>query len=446
MFRNRFPLIFIFAACLLLSFSPLFSQTAHAESVSADSEPNSSQSEPNSSQSEPVSAQPVITEIKITGLKKTKPAYMQQVLEKYKGVPITQIDLDEVETTLQAEGLFSESEAEITRNENGELILSVTVTEKISFIPLPFLSYSSSTGFMGGLMLMDTNAFGVKDQYIVGGIFSGSMQMGVMSFSKPSLSRTKPGFSINGSFMHRDNTFQDTDEKTFLEYENIGASATFSITDKITEHASVNAGIRYNYMNISYEDEYAAYENELETYHAISLLGGWGIKYPVLNEWFLSTKSARLNGELIFLTSGKKSWSLSGQIVIQQQLPLPRFRLLAQGSVLYTRDLQISQWQTQNAIGTTILPAKFHAPQLAGSTLGLEIGVLKTKVATISVYGQYELAMAKDRTDERTLSQGYSAGAKMYLSKIAFPAMAFGLSHNVTKQKAKFSVAFGMGF
>ena len=234
MFRNRFPLIFIFAACLFLSFSPLFSQAAHAESVSADSESISAQSEP-------VSAQPVITEIKITGLKKTKPAYMQQVLEKYKGVPITQIDLDEVETTLQAEGLFSESEAEITRNENGELILSVTVTEKISFIPLPFLSYSSSTGFMGGLMLMDTNAFGVKDQYIVGGIFSGSMQMGVMSFSKPSLSRTKPGFSINGSFMHRDNTFQDTDEKTFLEYENIGASATFSITDKITEHASVKS-------------------------------------------------------------------------------------------------------------------------------------------------------------------------------------------------------------
>ena len=372
---------------------------------------------------------------------------MQQILQKYKGMNIHDVDLNEVETLLQEQGLFSDSSAEFRHDKDGNLVLAIEVSEKISFLPIPFAMYSSKTGVMGGLMLMDTNAFGVKDTYIVGGIFSRTMQLAVMSFSKPSLSRAQPGFSVSGSFMHRNQEYQNLDEETVLECNALNASASFAITDKMTEHSSVNAGVRYNYSNLTPDDDYVAYENELEPFHAITLTGSWGISFPELNEWFLSTKRVRAAGEATFFTDGEKSQSLMGEIAIQQPLPVTRLRALAHVAMLYTHERRLSQWVSQTAVGTTILADSFHTPQLGGATMGLECGLFKSKVATFSVYGLYECAAVKDWKDgDRVIQQGYSAGAKMYLAKIAFPAMSFGFSHNITTNKMKFAVALGMQF
>jgi len=388
----------------------------------------------------------VIREIKIDGLKKTRDSYMQQILKKYKDMPESQVDTVEVETLLHEQNLFSEIDVEIRHNENDELQLHVTVKEKISFLPLPFIAYSSQTGVMGGIMLMDTNAFGVKDNYMVGGIFSRDMQMGVMSFSKPSLSLTKPGFTISANFAHRGNTYQDSHQKDMLEFSSIGGGAGIAITDKLTEHTSASVGLRYAYRNIDVDSSSKAYEDELKTHHAFTINAGWGLSIPVHNDWFLSTKSLKVSGDAVFFTTGEKAQSITGQISIQQPLPITRLRLLGQVSVLYTHDANKVLWPTQNAVGVSIMPAKFHAPQMGGFTCGLEVGLARTSIATFSVYGLYEGIVTKDWDGERIVHQGYSAGAKMYLAKISFPAMSLGFFHNVTTNRMKFTVSAGMSY
>ncbi|MBQ7158788.1 MAG: hypothetical protein IJS09_05115 [Treponema sp.] len=397
-------------------------------------------------QSEEAQSQQIISGIRFIGLKKTKESFMQETMKKYNGMPVNDVDLQEVEAKLQEQGIFSETDAEICHDEEDNLILSIMVKEKISFLPLPFIVYSSSTGVMGGIMLMDTNAFGVKDTYIVGGIFSKSMQMGVMTFSKPSLSREKPGFSLNASFAHRDNEFRNSDDNKVLIYNSLGGSAGASLNDKITEHSTLSIGFRYAYVHLDVDDLYAQYESELKSTHVFSLTGGWSLKIPVLNDWFLSSKLVRLSGDIEFLTIGDIAKSLTGQISIQQPLPITRLRFLGQVSLYYSHDATKTMWQGQNTVGVTIMPSNFRAPQMGGSTLGLEIGLLKTKVATFSVYGLYECMLTKDWDGERIVNQGYSAGAKMYLAKIAFPAMSLGFSHNVTKNKMKFTVSAGISY
>ena len=402
--------------------------------------------EENPEQQNPIQDDQTITAIKFIGLKKTKDSYLQQIVQKYKGMPADKVDLQEVETVLQAQGIFSETDAEIRHDEEGKLILSVQVKEKISFLPLPFIAYSSNTGVMGGLMLMDTNAFGVKDNYIVGGVFSATMQMGVMSFSKPSVARNKPGFSVSANFSHRENKFSNTDRIWVLNYNSIGGGANASISDKITDHSLVTLGFRYAYVNIDVDEAYAKYEEELKSTHAFSLTAGWSLSIPTLNEWFISTKGVKISGDVAFLTAGDKTQSISGQISIQQPLPLARIRLLGNVSLYYSHDAPKTLWQGQGTVGITIMPPEFRSPYLGGSTLGIEIGLARTKVATFSVYGLYECMMAKEWEDERFLNQGYSAGAKMYLAQIAFPAMALGFTHNVTKNKMKFSVSAGISY
>lgn len=402
--------------------------------------------EENPEQQNPIQDDQTITAIRFIGLKKTKDSYMQQVMQKYKGMPVDEVDLQEVETVLQTQGIFSESDAEIRHDEDGNIILSIQVKEKISFLPLPFITYSSSTGVMGGVMLMDTNAFGVKDNYIVGGVFSATMQMGVMSFSKPSIARNKPGFSVSANFSHRKNKFTNTDRVPVLKYSSIGGGANASITDRITEHSLVSLGFRYAYVSIDVDELYAQYENELRSTHAFALTAGWSLNIPTLNEWFVSTKGVKISGDVAFLTAGDKTQSISGQISIQQPLPLARIRLLGNVSLYYSHDAPKTLWQGQGTVGITIMPPEFRSPYLGGSTLGLEIGLAKTKVATFSVYGLYECMVAEEWEDERFLNQGYSAGAKMYLAKVAFPAMSLGFAHNVTKNKMKFSVSLGVSY
>ena len=431
-YGKRLPAVFVFS---LLLVAPFYAQEVNfqLEGVFAEKEPPAPVAHP-------------INEIKIVGLKKTRESYMQQVLKKYLGQDRNDIDLIDVETTLEEQGLFSEYEAALDYNEDGEMILLITVQEKISFIPLPFAMYSSNTGFMGGLMVMDTNAFGVKDNYVVGGVFSKSMQMGVMSFSKPSLSRTQPGFSVFATGSHRNNEFTDSNDDTVLEYMGIGATAGLTVTDKITEHSQLSAGLGYNFNYLDPDDDYPAYEDELETYHAFSLNGGWRVHFSTLNDWFLSDKTASINGTMTFSTTGKKTPSVTASASVQQPLPIARLRLLGNVSGYYSKNPAVVMCPSQNVVGTTIMPGNFHAEKMFGTTAGLEFGVAKLPIATLSVYGLYELFLSEDWNGSNLLNQGYSAGAKLYLKKIAFPAMALGFSHNLTKNKAKFSVALGVGF
>ncbi|MDE5614200.1 MAG: hypothetical protein K2I74_06080, partial [Treponemataceae bacterium] len=107
-----------------------------------------------------------ITSVRFSGLKRTRESYMQKVLAQFVGADSDVLDLGEVETVLRSEGLFSE--IAVSFSEDGATI-HVAVTEKWSFIPLPFCSYTND-GFMGGLILMDNNAFGQKNTLMVGGV------------------------------------------------------------------------------------------------------------------------------------------------------------------------------------------------------------------------------------------------------------------------------------
>ena len=101
-----------------------------------------------------------IETIEIIGLKKTDESYVQSLLKEYCGKESSSVDAADVETVLQAEGIFSEVHVFVNEEK-----ISIEVKEKITFLPLPFASYSSD-GFMGGFVLMNMNAFGRKNNII----------------------------------------------------------------------------------------------------------------------------------------------------------------------------------------------------------------------------------------------------------------------------------------
>ena len=398
-----------------------------------------------SQENQPVASDSAVSGIQFDGLKRTKESYLLSVLEKYVGVPGKNIDLNSVKITLEELGLFSEAEVSLKRDENGKTLLFIKVKEKFSFLPIPFFMYSTSTGFMGGAFVMDTNAFGIRDNYIVGGIFSKTIQMGLMAYARPSRDARHPGFSVDASFTHRDNDEKDLYNRKILEYNIMRGSLHASINSRLTEHFLVFAGLRYDYAHLDVDKDYREYENEFRSFHAFSPNIGWNLSFSELNDWFLSAKSLKVNSDMTFLTSGKISESVSLKLSIQQPLPVIRLRVLTQYAIYWSNNLPLALRPSQRVVGTTIMPDKFHGTKMAGINAGLEVGIFKTNFVAFSAYGLFEQFAGEDFDSSLVMNFGYSAGLKMYLKKFAFPAISVGISHNLMQNDIKFAMTVGVG-
>ena len=386
-----------------------------------------------------------VTEIRFEGLKKTKESYVQAVLERFTKIPEKSLDLHEVETVLEELQLFSEIKVSLERGENGKSFIHIKVKEKFFFLPIPFFMYSSDQGFMGGAFVIDTNAFGIRDNYLVGGVFSKNIQMALMAYSRPSRDAAHPGFSVGAAFTHRDREEKNSKDRKMIEYNTMGGSLNVAVSDKISRHSEIEAGVGYNYTNIDTGKSCRGYEDELKSFHAFSLNGGWKVSVPELNEWFMSSRSVSIGGETAFLTTGKIAGSSEARILIQKPLPVTRLRVLMLYSGYISRNVPLALLPSQAAVGTTIMPEKFHSAAMAGINTGLEAGIFKMKYFVISAYALVEQFLGEDFDSSFVMDFGYSTGIKVYLKTFAFPALSVGFSHNVTENNMKFSFAIGVG-
>ena len=387
----------------------------------------------------------LVSAVKIEGLGRTKESYMLSVLGKYAGIPESRIDLHEVKVTLEELELFSETEVSLKKDENGASVLFIKVKEKWSFIPVPFFMYSSSTGFMGGAFVMDTNAFGIRDNYVVGGVFSKNIQLALMAYSRPTRDIRHPGFTVGASFNHRDNEEKNLSGEKIFEYNAMGGSVYAAVSDKITAHSKINAGLRYSYTNAGVKKKYTEYKEKVKSFHAITPGVGWDVSFSSLNEWFLSVKSFSIDGAVTVLASGSCAESLGFKFTIQYPLPVTRLRVLTQYALYLSNNLPVPLRPTQMVVGTTIMPDKFHGTKMGGADFGLEVGILNTKFVMFSAYGLLEQFAGEDSDGSFVMNFGYSTGLKMYLKKLAIPAIAVGVSHNLMQNEIKFSATIGMG-
>ena len=387
----------------------------------------------------------LVSALKFEGLERTKKSYMFAVLGKYVGISESRIDLHEVKVTLEELELFSETEVSLKKDENGASVLFIKVKEKWSFIPVPFFMYSSSTGFMGGAFVMDTNAFGIRDNYVLGGVFSKNIQLALMAYSRPSRDIKHPGFTVGASFTRRDNEEQNLSGDKIFEYNAMTGSVYAAVSDKITAHSKINAGLRYNYTNAGVKKKYSEYKEKIKSFHAITHGIGWDISFSSLNEWFMSVKSFSIDGGVTVLTSGSCAESIGLQLSIQHPLPVTRLRVLTQYALFWSNNLPVTLRPSQMVVGTTIMPDKFHGTKMGGADLGLEVGILNTKFVMFSAYGLLEQFAGEDSDGSFVMNFGYSTGLKMYLKKLAVPAISVGVSHNLMQNEIKFSATIGMG-
>ena len=386
----------------------------------------------------------ILTKISFNGLQRTKESFLQEELSSYIGRPLTAKTLNNIESDLQAMNLFSsinikQNPAEAEQETPVELY--ITVTEKISFIPLPFAMYSSDSGFMAGGFIMDMNAGGRKNIFVTGLIWSpdNTMLMGTYSH-QPKIG--VPGFSLFASVSNQNIKIKNSDGDTLLRFKLGSANARGNALFRINRYNSANLGLGYSGFFPRDTDDF----EDLYVRNRGIALAGWNIADKNWNGVFLSESSFNFDANISFDNKSHVTSELSSSIRMQQPVT-KKLRVNVDAGAGIVLNGLITDNLGKSSGRVTILEDKFSTPKIAGLSSGLEYAFLQTgRIGTFSVYGNYEFVFAQEFDDSLLFCHGFNTGMKVYLKELAFPALSVGLAYNATKNKFSFAGSFGVSF
>ncbi len=368
-----------------------------------------------------------ITEINVSGLKKTDSSFITDKLSYYIGKDESEVDLKAIETAIRSSNLFTNIKVEVKDG-----AIDIHLEEKLSFIPLPFATVSSSN-LVGGVMLMNMNAFGKGGTMIAGGFFSEKSASLMSMYTMPGKGLKKPGYSLFSSFSTAETTFESIEEKEYFEEDvtkfSFGGSLNFPI--KKLFYLSTGSG-------------YKQYLTDDKDLGMGTLSFSAGYRKPSFDGYFLSGNSVSASFEAGLDTDGEFSQAYSLSAEYMKSL-IPGLRAIGKVSAEYThnRDLLLSP----AGLRSSILPGGVVTDRYIEGTFTLEKAVMKDRTKTVSVYGMYDAVYLNDNyDDDMHFQQGVGTGLKVYLEKVAFPALSVGLIYNITEERPEFTGSLGFSY
>lgn len=365
----------------------------------------------------------VITEIAISGLKRTKPPVAEKPLRKFLGREGDRLDVDMVYAAIKDTGILEPVAVEIQdRIDRPGKILKVEVREKWAIFPLPVVSVSSENMGFGGFFI-DTNAFGLNDKFFLGGmtrvdnwVVKGWMVGG--GYMHSPLGEWFPGWAVT-AFFSRDER-HDTDQKNHdLRRFNLDSlMVSMGITYPFMDLFRGTFGFSYRAMVLrDYDSPLMSPESGA---HILSMRAEIGVRKTHWDGFLLSQESASLGYTFTAGIDSPSFHTLNLTGAYEKSL-IPGFRI-------------------------NLLPTSFSARHYAGASLGLEKYLFKLPLGTFSALVSYQAVYAQGSILGDTFDHGVFGAVSFYLSQVAIPAFSVGVAYNVAADYLQAAFSLGMSF
>ncbi len=373
-----------------------------------------------------------ITDIQIQGLRRTKPAVLLEMLEKFKGKPAEDFNTKALEAELQKTQLFGSVNASVS----GSTIL-VTVEEKFSLLPIPF-AYTSSDSWGGGLILMDSNAFGIMDKAAVGGFFSASSWRVMASYSHIQKPNAPFGWSVSANGGKADTKVREEDGDLLLSYDNTTFGLSTGINKRLSPwlRGSVSSGV-----NICDVDD-----RKPDSQMIIPLTLSLTASTTSWDGTFLNTTYLTTSASYVFSQWHADNYCAFIARAGWEQHLVQRLRMISQAGVFHSPDTPVVFAKNQSAVQVCLLNSAFRASSMAGAGAGLEWGIANTRFGVPSVYAQYQVIWADGILSDETWGHGPIVGFKFYLKKFAFPAVDIFSAYNIKTGLIRTSAGAGFSY
>ena len=135
--------------------------------------------------------------------------------------------------------------------------------------------------------------------------------------------------------------------------------------------------------------------------------------------------------------------SVSGEV---QRALFDRLRLVTGARGFFSNNLLKTNYVGRGNSAVTLLPTYFMTDQICGLFTGFEAAVVKAKFGVLSIYGLYEVAVARELNNSIYACSGPEMGLRVYLAKLAFPAFSMGASYNINENRFQYSFSGGASF
>lgn len=384
-----------------------------------------------------------VTSIEIFGLKRTKRHVAMYPLEQFLSREAETLDINEVHAAVKDTGILESKTIELVKQESG-IVLQVTVQEKWSFFPVPLiLGGSGDTSY--GLFLADTNAFGLRDQAAIGGLYNSSFIMGMVLYNHTP--NRKNSFGWNTAFMFEREENKDVNSKEKLERRYSTDTFRYSLGLYYPFAGSMTGSAHLSYANIMLKENIKAINEPASGVSLINVTPGFAIRYSDWDGYLLSQKTVSLEYSFNYVLSGASFHKVSFRAVYEQSI-IPGFRLgLKSGAVASSASNPLFEDDPHRA-QVDILPMDYSALHYAGFSAGLEKYLLKLAWGTLSVLGSWQCVFSQGPVSDNKVefNHGPFGGIRFFLSRLAIPALGMGLAYNMTTGIYQFSFSVGMGF
>jgi hypothetical protein len=387
-----------------------------------------------------------IRAVSVSGLKRTKPHIIERPLQKFIGMDAESIDTNEVFAVAKSTGILEPLSVEIIDNQEGSgKILAVTVQDKWSIFPIPIVGVNSN-GWSAGGVLVDANAFGVKDTVMVMGLFGGGdITASIMYINSPD-DIGKFGWNVMGFFSLQENENTDqTGEQTFRRYNSMSIHPLIGLSYSLSEHITPSLALSYRHIILrDTENPINAPENGVQ---GITLSPGIGIRNTsVWDGYFLNEKQASLKYDYTFVIGNDDVHSVSINAAFNHSI-IPGFRFIAKsGMVFATSSASPFFASSPMSAAVNILPTDYYAADFAGISLGLEKYLFKFSQVTLSLSAAYQAVYSHGDLLAHQFDHGAAAMLLMYFSRLALPAVGLGGAYNVAKNTWQYAFNAGMSF
>ena len=401
------------------------------------------QAQEKSSEITPLISSSVITSIEITGLKRTRQHIAQYPLEKFLGRDAS-LDLNEVHAAVIATGILQPLEVELLENE-GALVLHITVEEKWSIFPVP-LVMANSDDFSFGLFFADTNAFGLQDTMALGAIYGYPSWMAVALYQFTPNRRGLPGWSSFVMYSSQERKDVDRNEKTHRLYSSNQLRFSLGLDYPLSEYFSTSLG--FSFTDVSLKENAVAVNQPGGDAKLLGISPSLSMKDDLWDGFLLSRRSLNLAYEYNHAIVGSSFHQLEFSGIYEHSL-VPGFRINFRSGAIWKSTASDSgigplfEEGPQRA-HVDILPHNFSARAYAGFSLGLEKHLFKVSWGTLSVMGSWQCVFSNGPISGFEFDHGPSVVTRFYLSRLALPAFGAGFAYNMNSGLFQFAFSIGM--
>ena len=372
--------------------------------------------------------------IEITGLKRTKEEYVQKLLKKYVNQPVSDIDTNDIVTELQATGIFSSISVVIDEKEDNQFYLLIGVEEKLTLTPIPLFAYYDDS-FMGGGVVIDSNAFGQNDNLILGGVWTSDSYFFIGSYSRRPVDSDHAGINVFTTVFNGTAYIEDEKGNTLREYDRLSLTSGLNISKKITDIFSINPGLSYSYNNLDIVG-YSPFHDILLNLDTRLVDNKW-------NGWFLLNNIFDINLCYSIASEGDPLISAALKGRYDYSLYNGKMRFISNISAYSAENSKLYQFKNSGEVGISIMPSDFKSEKMLGYSEEIELGLFQRSFGTFSLYSNYQGIFSKNIIEDTFFQQGVSMGGRLYLLKIALPALSAGSSFNFTDNEWYTTVSFG---